>query len=50
MQHKVGGINKSTDRKHVKMKLRDIQYIYKDQIKTEYNITTIKDWNSNAIW
>ena len=43
MQHEVGGISKRIDRNQVKVKLRDIQYIFKNQIRTEYNITTIKD-------
>ena len=50
MQHKVDGISKSTDKKQVKVKLGNIQYIYKDQIRTEYNITTIKNWSSSVIW
>ena len=42
MDHKIGGISKGTYRKQIKMKLGNIQYIYKNQGKTENNFTTIK--------
>ena len=50
MDHKIGGISKGTYRKQIKMKLGNIQYIYKNQGKTENNFTTIKNWNSSVIW